>query len=361
MVSPVPNPRRNGDRESVKRDELIRVLRSRVLRGVWAPGEQLPVRVRLLKEFGTTPVTLQRAMQRLFDEGVLTSAGRRGTFVAKNLPHRTRYALLLNDHSDHPANAFAASMIQAARLVAARRDLTLLPIQISDCRNAGPDLEPLYYQVRNQLFAGLIFSVIPFIHEHTPLLTAPDMPRVMFINPESRRYPEIMRITNDFQTLLERSLRCLSELRPREPVLLLPTAPFRDSALKLLPRYGLSCREEHALTLSSGQAALAPELVRLLWARDRRIRPDAIFVGDDNVLSLLLPALLDWLGPEEAAKIRIVSHANFPLLRRHELPVHFFGYNLEWFLERAVELIDGARNGVFGGPLQLPVEEREQA
>ena len=127
------------------------------------------------------------------------------------------------------------------------------------------------------------------------------MPRVMFINPESRRYPEIMRITNDFQTLLERSLRCLSELRPREPVLLLPTAPFRDSALKLLPRYGLSCREEHALTLSSGQAALAPELVRLLWARDRRIRPDAIFVGDDNVLSLLLPALLDWLGPEEAA------------------------------------------------------------
>ena len=29
--------------------------------------------------------------------------------------------------------------------------------------------------------------------------------------------------------------------------------------------------------------------------------------------------------------------------------------------DQRVELIDGARNGVFGGPLQLPVEEREQA
>lgn len=58
-------------------------MRVRIAAGEWAAGQVLPSRIQLCEEFGTTRVTLDKAIQGLVAEGLLRSARRIGTFVAE--------------------------------------------------------------------------------------------------------------------------------------------------------------------------------------------------------------------------------------------------------------------------------------
>ena len=61
---------------------IEKVLRERITDGTWAVGQALPSRSRLCAEFGTTRVTLDKAIQGLMRAGLLHSAKGSGTFVA---------------------------------------------------------------------------------------------------------------------------------------------------------------------------------------------------------------------------------------------------------------------------------------
>ncbi len=64
-------------------------LRARIRRGEWKQGVMLPGRRQLAEEYGVAVNTLQRAILVLLDEGVLTSHGGRGTFVADDVVFAT--------------------------------------------------------------------------------------------------------------------------------------------------------------------------------------------------------------------------------------------------------------------------------
>ena len=57
-------------------------LRGRIRKGDWPPGQALPTRRVLCSEFGTTQVTLDKAIEGLVREGLLRAARGSGTFVA---------------------------------------------------------------------------------------------------------------------------------------------------------------------------------------------------------------------------------------------------------------------------------------
>ncbi len=58
------------------------VLRGRIRKGDWLPGQALPSRRVLCSEFSTTHVTLDKAIEGLIREGLLRAARGSGTFVA---------------------------------------------------------------------------------------------------------------------------------------------------------------------------------------------------------------------------------------------------------------------------------------
>lgn len=57
------------------------LLRERILNGTYAPGEVLPAEAELMKAFGVSRITVQRAINNLADEGLVTRARGRGTTV----------------------------------------------------------------------------------------------------------------------------------------------------------------------------------------------------------------------------------------------------------------------------------------
>jgi Transcriptional regulators len=61
--------------------QMAEVLRQRVHRGVWAPGDLLPTLDELAREFSVAKVTVRQAVKLLQDEGLLASRRGHGTTV----------------------------------------------------------------------------------------------------------------------------------------------------------------------------------------------------------------------------------------------------------------------------------------
>ena len=69
--------------------QLADLLRSRIVRGQWKPGDKLPSLPALQEEFGVARVTVRQAVELLSRDGLVSAEQGRGTFV-KSVPSRTR-------------------------------------------------------------------------------------------------------------------------------------------------------------------------------------------------------------------------------------------------------------------------------
>jgi GntR family transcriptional regulator len=69
--------------------QLADLLRSRIARGVWASGAQVPTLESLVREFEVARVTVRQAVDVLAREGLLSAQQGRGTFVTA-VPRRER-------------------------------------------------------------------------------------------------------------------------------------------------------------------------------------------------------------------------------------------------------------------------------
>ena len=61
--------------------QLAEILRSQIASGVFHPGDQLPSEAQLCRRFDISPMTVRRSINLLADQGVISTAQGRGTFV----------------------------------------------------------------------------------------------------------------------------------------------------------------------------------------------------------------------------------------------------------------------------------------
>jgi DNA-binding GntR family transcriptional regulator len=61
--------------------QLANILRHQIATGVLRPGDRLPSEAQLCEQYGISPMTARRALTILLDEGLVTAARGRGTFV----------------------------------------------------------------------------------------------------------------------------------------------------------------------------------------------------------------------------------------------------------------------------------------
>lgn len=61
--------------------QLANILRRQIAGGVFRPGDQLPSEAQLCHRYGISPMTVRRSINLLADQGVVSTAQGRGTFV----------------------------------------------------------------------------------------------------------------------------------------------------------------------------------------------------------------------------------------------------------------------------------------
>ena len=61
--------------------QLANIIRRQIAEGVFRPGDQLPSETQLCRRYGISPMTVRRSINLLADQGVVSTAQGRGTFV----------------------------------------------------------------------------------------------------------------------------------------------------------------------------------------------------------------------------------------------------------------------------------------
>ena len=61
--------------------QLANSLRRQIAAGTFRPGDQLPSEAQLVQRYGVSPMTVRRSINLLADQGVVSTAQGRGTFV----------------------------------------------------------------------------------------------------------------------------------------------------------------------------------------------------------------------------------------------------------------------------------------
>ena len=61
--------------------QLANILRRQIAEAVFRPGDQLPSEAQLVQRYGVSPMTVRRSINLLADQGVVSTAQGRGTFV----------------------------------------------------------------------------------------------------------------------------------------------------------------------------------------------------------------------------------------------------------------------------------------
>jgi GntR family transcriptional regulator len=61
--------------------QLANILRRQIAKGAFRPGDQLPSEAQLCRTYGISPMTVRRSINLLSDQGVVSTAQGRGTFV----------------------------------------------------------------------------------------------------------------------------------------------------------------------------------------------------------------------------------------------------------------------------------------
>ena len=323
------------------RQNIEQELRRRICDGTYPPGSRLPLRRDLLRELKPSPLTLQRAMDRLAEQGFIHARGPQGTFVATHLPNRGTIALVFPVASQRAAlaNRFWATLLRVAEATHADDAFSFRPYFLPDQNLDSQEHQRLCADLADGGLAGLFFTSAPFFLAGSPLLKAA-CPRVCIASNQAAIVDQFgfsclgMNTDSAYEAVFRR-LRSAGRTRigfltdPR-----VDTCPW----LPLLKELGLSTRPEWWLTIPASAAICARPVARLLCAWPEPQGVDALMITDDNLVPFATAGVQD-AGPRKGAGLLIAAHANFPAPTHAAVPCLRFGTDVAELVRVAGEEI----------------------
>jgi DNA-binding LacI/PurR family transcriptional regulator len=341
----------------IRGNETLGLLRRRIVSGQFAPGKQLPTRRELLKELQVSPVTLQRALDRLAQEGFVYSKGRGGTYVIDNPPHLSRIAFIF---SQMPSNdvaqwsVFSRLLSVEAPGIADRRNRKISLYYGVDGHADNEDFQALVRDVQARRLSGLLFGSSPWLLRGTPLLDEPRIPRVA-ITGKLNVHPMVESVAPNWDSFFERALEHFAAKGRKKVAMLLKPGMLDDWGATIdrkMNEFGLSTKPYWQQFL--GPPMAVRNCLHLLLNPSQTERPDALLITDDGWSEHAVAGMVA-AGVRIPEDVEVVSHANFPAPAMLVLPFRRLGWEVQTFLENGLDLLDAQREtGVIGPGIRLP-------
>jgi len=327
----------------VRHGDVAARLRQLIVSGQYAPGSRLPVRVELQQLFDTTPVTLQRALDRLRGEGFVRTEPNAGTFVTDRPPHLWRYGLLFADHP--PAgNPSGWSRFYTALETVARRVNESGPRQIEiyhgvDGHADSEGYQRLLQDMATQRLAGLMFGFYPHDLLDTPMMEL-DYPRVT----SDGRDGVMPLVGFEWGEPVPTALRWIAaQGRRKVSIITLPQNP-QAYMHEEIEKAGLTHRPYWVQAVHPSFTGWVRHAVHGILHSHPEDVPDAMLVTDDHLVEAVADALIHF-GVRVPQDMLVVGHWNFPLKFRRDLPVQLIGQDNTELMRRWVMTIDAMRRG----------------
>lgn len=330
----------------VKHNSVLDKLRDEVVAGCFASGSQFPTRLELQERFGASIATIQRAVNRLTEEGFVTVRGRQGTFVAEHPPHTSTYALVNLEPAFLLPEAFRFwdTLAKVAHGLDSPSGHRVRLYERVLLHTDDPGYRQLADDVTLRRVAGVIYVGKVDING-SPLLELNHCPRVgIGCTPLFGKLPSL---DHDWYQLFDRALDYfLNRGRRRIAVVSAIGHPevYYDYILAGAASRGLSLKPHWLQVIHVLTGDWTSRLVHLLLHAEQSERPDALFVENDN---FLLPAVkgIQAAGCRVPEDLDVLSHWNFPAPLESPLPIRRLGFDARQSLRICMQLLDAQRRG----------------
>jgi DNA-binding LacI/PurR family transcriptional regulator len=332
-------------RPADRRTEIVRELRQQIVDGSLPPGSQVPTRLEIEARFGVSPLTVQRALEKLRADGFITVNGRQGTYVATNPPHLSNFALVF-PHQPNTSSwvRFWTSLSNEAAGLSLPEEHTLKMFHNINREMGNAAFEELSREVKAHRVAGLIFATSPHLLAGTPILDEPGVPRVAIQSASSdKKYPIV---GLDRQSFFVRALDYLKQ-RGRKHVACIgpPQAlEMQDEMLSLPAKHGLKTQPYWWQGVGTSRPETARNCAHLLMNSNQTQRPDALIISDDNLVEYAISGLLA-AGVRVPQDVELVVHCNFPCPASSIVPCRRLGFDTRQVLNACIEVINIQRRG----------------
>lgn len=336
-------------------------LRDEIIAGRLRPGSRLPTHLKLVERFGVSNVTVQNALNRLASDGFIRIRARVGSFVVDQPPHLRNVALVFPFDPAAPSHRwnwskYYQALTMAAAEVQGRTGRHFALYHGVDYHSDSEDRERLIRQIERRQLSGVIFAGTPSMYRHTPLLEAPDLPRVELSSASNAAWPVINVWSRSW---LSQALDWLREQGRRRVAVLfhrLGRNEFYEGAqlAQLVAERGMRSPAYWHLAADWRDPAAADHLVQLLFSAPAGERPDGLAVVDDNLVEGAVAGLIH-AGVQVPDDCAVVARVNVPMPAPPALPFGCCGYDLRTVLRCALELIDRQMDGL-ETPNAVPVE-----
>jgi len=343
-----------GDSISVP-NATLHLLRRQIVAGHYPPGTRLPTRRVFQDTLGVSPVTLQRALDRLQKEGFVRLVDRVGSFITQHPPHLYRCPVVFPSapHApEHNWNRFWQLLVDKIPQTAEKTGHKL-PIYLNiDGHTDNEDFQSLVRDVELRRLAGLIFATNPWTLLHTPLITAPGTPRVAIAQSAGGLHV----VAHDFGSFFARAMEYLAQRGRRRVALLVREhmiSAWNFDVAQLAQCHGLVTRPEWTQVVMGLENART--VLHLLLSSRNTQRPDAVILADDNWMDHATAGLIA-AGVRVPEDLDVVTHCNFPQPEPRVMPFKRLGWDVREVLAACLEVLDKIRQGD-----KPPIEHRMPA
>lgn len=304
----------------------------------------MPTHRLLQAELGASSATLQKAFDRLAEQGFVVAHGAMGTFVAATLPNVSCIALVLPEVVGvGPWNRFWATGKRVAEEWADGGH-TIRCYHLAGGSVASEGYHQLCRDVADGGIAGLLFMTAPYFLKGSELLSM-DVPRVVFPGraPDCATYGASVVVLVPGQVLDTVVARFAAAGRRRLAAITARNQGpvWMEQCLPLLRAHGITTRPEWwlGMPVSTEVADCSRGLAQLLFSLPERQRPDALLITDDNLVPHVTAGMLD-AHPGGALDVTVIGHANFPAATRAAVPCLRFGPDMVGMMRAAVAEIE---------------------
>lgn len=317
-----------------KSERIVKDLRSQILSGERPPGSKLPTYDELMEEFEVTRPTVARALAALRSQGLVTVQGTRGVYVANEFPHHRRYLWVTSEHPGHLEwTTFMATFLELIEANQTGLPGEVIPLVGVDGRENNPAYQRLCEAIRDESAAGMFVmnSATTYV---LPILEEANLPRAAIWAP----LPHSGLVNLAFDDLIERACKSLIQGGQRLAVLS-PHKANLVAAGKCLAKLGLAPENfaSHLVTPVGCET-----VTRLLM--ERKDRPDAVFITDDNLIEPFLCAL-ESIGLRAKRDVYVLGHCNWPRAVGVDAGIVHIGFDVREILAAGKECIEAQRAG----------------
>lgn len=335
-------PARPADRQ----EQIAQELREQIVAGHLAPGSRLPTRETIGQTYGAGANTVQRALDKLRDDGFIRSSGRNGTHVSTQPPHLSRYAVVFPGvpaDGEKWVRFYTALSNEAINL---QRDQgRTLPLYYGvDADRNNEDFQRLQSDVLAHRVAGIVFAASPHYLAGTPIMDEPGIPRIGIM--EANPAYAVSQLAPNVESFFEKAVAFLVERGCRRIAVVNPNGLEKRLASinEAYARHGLTLQPYWFQTVHLGLPHTARNLVHLMMRESQSERPDGLIIGDDNLVEYATAGLVA-AGVRAPEEVQVVAHCNFPWPTPSVVPVHRLGFDAREVLRVAMTYIDALRRG----------------